>query len=53
MTGSFVIFLIGRNHIDMTNLDRFKQYIKEINQCNSQEQVLNKFEDIFGESFSE
>ena len=53
MAGSFVTFLIGKNHTDMTNLDRFKRYIKEINQCNSQEHVLIKFEDIFGRSFSE
>lgn len=50
--GSFITYLVGESQSDLEGLQKYKELLYRLNQCNSEAEVLTTFHEIFGKPFT-
>ena len=51
--GSFVTYLIGKEHTNPDKIIKFRDFLRKINEVNSTNEVANKFDEFFNESIED
>jgi len=50
ITGSFVTYLIGKEHTNTDKIIKFRDFLREIDNVNSRNEVANKFDEFFNKT---